>query len=200
MKEFIYFFKHKGVDAVKIGKTSGESVNSRFQQFKTYSPFGAEVIGFFECKNAISIEKELHKKFSHCRIKGEWFEISREACQCIIDEYDNTHEKVKKIFNEWISDPENDVEALMRILKKSPSINEKAVSKEYELIIENFSMPTGDCEQLTATEIKNKLEEKYKISLSIRLIGQSLNKIGYQGRHVKVGGTTKRVYAISSVC
>ena len=36
-REFVYFFKHKGINGIKIGKTSGSGVSERFKSFKTYS-------------------------------------------------------------------------------------------------------------------------------------------------------------------
>ena len=78
MKQFVYFFKQNNIDAIKIGRASGESINDRFQSFKTYSPFGAEIIGYYECLNSIEEEKRLHKKYAAYRLNGEFFQISKE--------------------------------------------------------------------------------------------------------------------------
>jgi hypothetical protein len=76
MAEFIYFFKHNNIDAVKIGRTSGESVQFRFDAFRTYSPFGAKILGFYETENGPIEEKRLHNKYAAKRLNGEFFNIS----------------------------------------------------------------------------------------------------------------------------
>ena len=75
-KDFVYFFKHNNINAIKIGKTSGESVLDRFNSFRTYAPFGAEIIGFFETDDGHRDERELHKLFKDHRLQGEFFDIS----------------------------------------------------------------------------------------------------------------------------
>ena len=47
-KGCVYFFKHKGVSPIKIGYTNNVSPINRFENFKTYSPYGSEIGGFIE--------------------------------------------------------------------------------------------------------------------------------------------------------
>jgi len=75
-KGCVYFFKHKGLTPIKIGYSSHESPISRFDQFKTYAPYGAEIVGFIKTYNPSNLETELHNKYSSKRLKGEWFDIS----------------------------------------------------------------------------------------------------------------------------
>jgi hypothetical protein len=83
-KGCVYFFKHVGLSPIKIGYSESESPIDRFNQFKTYCPFGAELIGFIRTENPNELEILLHQKFSRDRLKGEWFEISKdEALKCI---------------------------------------------------------------------------------------------------------------------
>lgn len=119
MKDFIYFFKHKNITGIKIGRASGSSINDRFCSFKTYSPFGAEIIGFFECDNCVKTEAELHKRFATCRMNGEFFDISEDIVKSIINTYDTNYHEIKILFNEWISNPENNIIALKSIFKKA---------------------------------------------------------------------------------
>ncbi len=76
MNEYIYFFKHLNVSGVKIGRTSGESVDNRFMQFKTYSPFGAKVLGYYQTFDSLKEEQILHNRFYSKRLSGEFFDIA----------------------------------------------------------------------------------------------------------------------------
>ncbi|MGI9191313.1 MAG: GIY-YIG nuclease family protein [Chitinophagaceae bacterium] len=201
MKNFVYFFKHKGIDAIKIGRTSGESVNTRFNQFKTYSPFGSEILGFFECKDAVQIEREIHERLKSHRMTGEWFDISVGMCISIINEYDTTENKAKLLFNEWISDENNDVNQLILLLKKA---NQTPVTKkdftdslEYNLI-NKFLLPKDDDDaiKMSATKIKEYLEVKSNQKLSLNNIGICLNKLNFKQKHMRVNSVTQRLYSL----
>lgn len=74
----VYFFRHVGLTPVKIGYTNNKSPIKRFEQFKTYAPFGAEILGFIQTNEAKKYETDLHLKYSSKRLDGEWFEISEE--------------------------------------------------------------------------------------------------------------------------
>jgi hypothetical protein len=86
-KGCVYFFKHVGLSPIKIGYSENESPFFRFNQFKTYAPFGAELIGFIKTKNAKELETTLHQKYARDRIKGEWFEITKEDAEKCIKYY-----------------------------------------------------------------------------------------------------------------
>jgi len=75
-KGCVYFFRHIGLTPVKIGFSDNESPIGRFNQFKTYAPYGSEILGFIICCNANKLESELHRKFSSKRLSGEWFDIT----------------------------------------------------------------------------------------------------------------------------
>ena len=80
-KGCVYFFKHVGIDGIKIGYSANESPIDRFEQFKTYAPYGAELIGFVRSKDPLSLERELHIKYAMVRMYGEWFDISRKDAE-----------------------------------------------------------------------------------------------------------------------
>jgi len=77
-KGCVYFFRHIGLTPVKIGYSTHESPIKRFEQFKTYAPYGSELIGFIRTYDAKKLETILHERFSAHRLGGEWFEISQE--------------------------------------------------------------------------------------------------------------------------
>lgn len=80
-KGCVYFFKHSGLTPIKIGYSSNQSPINRFNQFKTYAPFGAEIIGFILTDSAKELESKLHSKFSQYRLEGEWFDITIEMAE-----------------------------------------------------------------------------------------------------------------------
>lgn len=122
-KDFVYFFKHNNINAIKIGKASGESVLDRFNSFRTYAPFGAEIVGFFETDNGHRDEKELHQLFKSHRLQGEFFDISIDIVKNIIFEKNKDYHKAYSIFNEWMANDKNDSSKLVSVLSKIENID-----------------------------------------------------------------------------
>lgn len=86
-KGCVYFFRHLGLTPVKIGYSENESPKNRFNQFKTYAPYGAEMLGFIITDDSKSLETNLHKKYSDKRLSGEWFEITEKEVNNEINYY-----------------------------------------------------------------------------------------------------------------
>lgn len=68
----IYFVRSG--DAVKIGYA--ERPDKRIPSLKTANPNELVVLGVME--GGVGDEKELHRRFSRRRLRGEWFELSNE--------------------------------------------------------------------------------------------------------------------------
>ena len=102
-KGCVYFFRHVGLSPVKIGYSEENSPINRFISFKTYAPYGSEILGFIESYDAKEIETILHNKFSSKRLKGEWFEISIEEIDCQIKLYSDAEdlESKRKFELDW---------------------------------------------------------------------------------------------------
>lgn len=94
-KGCVYFFRHVGLEPIKIGYSQNESPINRFNQFKTYAPFGAEIVGFIQTDEARDIESKLHLKYISKRLDGEWFLISEEEVKNEINFY-TSKEDVKQ--------------------------------------------------------------------------------------------------------
>ena len=94
-KGCVYFFRHIGLSPVKIGYSAHESPMSRFEQFKTYAPYGSEIIGFIQTDKAHELEKILHVKFASKRLSGEWFELTSKECEQTIKLY-SSFEDIKE--------------------------------------------------------------------------------------------------------
>lgn len=88
-KGCVYFFRHIGLSPVKIGYSTNESPINRFNQFKTYAPYGSEILGFIQTKESKELEYKLHTKYASKRIAGEWFEITEEEVNREVDFYSN---------------------------------------------------------------------------------------------------------------
>lgn len=88
-KGCVYFFRHIGLSPVKIGYSTNQSPINRFSQFKTYAPYGSEILGFIQTFEAKDLESKLHLKYSSRRINGEWFEITEEDVKKEVDFYSN---------------------------------------------------------------------------------------------------------------
>jgi len=92
----VYFFRHIGLTPVKIGFTDENSPINRFNQFRTYAPYGSELLGFIITTAPAKIESELHKRFSGKRLKGEWFDIGDEIVSNMINDYSSSEDKRHK--------------------------------------------------------------------------------------------------------
>jgi ribosomal protein S25 len=88
-KGCVYFFRHVGLEPIKIGYSENKSPLKRFNQFKTYAPFGAQILGFIQTDEARDIERKLHLKYASKRLDGEWFNITEEEAEFEINFYTN---------------------------------------------------------------------------------------------------------------
>lgn len=84
---YVYFIKHKGLNPIKIGSTISYTPYNRISNYNTYSPYGIELLGYIESDNAIELESKLLKYFVDKRLNGEWFDISINDIQSIIEIY-----------------------------------------------------------------------------------------------------------------
>ena len=182
-RDFIYFFKHKDVNAVKIGRTSGDSVKNRFSQFKTYSPFGSEIVGFFECDNCVELEKKIHIELKQFRMHGEFFNITLDHAKSIINKHDISGKELKFLFNEWLSNPENNVEELQKLFKRA---NEtiKVIrtgvleTKEFEAVRASFTH--GETFMITTDILKNLEGKSDGVTYNLNFIGAALRKMNFK--------------------
>ncbi len=72
------------------------------------------------------------------------------------------------------------------------------VTKSEAELLQRYYKPGGDT-QLTATDIKVYIESKTNQRLSIDALGKSLKQLGFAQSHVKVNGSTKRVYHVTTL-
>jgi len=112
---FVYFFKHKEMQGVKIGMTSNsESVNNRFASFKTYSPMGAEICGVIETNKPNELERKLHKKYNSMRLHGEFFNITPIEVNNEINKFDTDLRFINKFKSLSIKQKESVIKLMDR--------------------------------------------------------------------------------------
>lgn len=74
LETFVYFIQGEQTRNIKIGYTT--NLQSRIDSFQLGCPDKLFYIGtiLFPTKaRAENVEKQLHKKFAHLRVQGEWF-------------------------------------------------------------------------------------------------------------------------------
>lgn len=106
-EEVIYFILDTYSSAVKIGYTTIKGLRRRLQTLQTGAPYELRLLGALWGDK--KIEKEIHKKFKHSHIRGEWFEYSEEIEDYIAKSWDfsviesfepNIHKKLTNKPNE----------------------------------------------------------------------------------------------------
>jgi hypothetical protein len=70
----IYLIINKAENFCKIGYSSNP--DARLKQLQTGNPYSLDLITSIQ--GDISLERELHKKFNHLKLQGEWFEYTDE--------------------------------------------------------------------------------------------------------------------------
>lgn len=76
MSADVYLLKHS-MGPMKIGIS--ENITARKKAIQSHCPFKIEVVGIIETDDPHQLEAELHRKYDHRRLRGEWFQLrSRE--------------------------------------------------------------------------------------------------------------------------
>lgn len=70
-----YLYLIKCQEYYKIGVAV--DVENRLAQLSTGNPYPLSVEVYYEFENADVVERVLHQKYKNCRVRGEWFDLSR---------------------------------------------------------------------------------------------------------------------------
>jgi len=178
----VYFFKHIGLTPVKIGYSTNESPINRFESFKTYAPYGSELLGFIITKESKELETILHKRFSANRLKGEWFEISKEDVEKVVSFYSNIEDiKEKNEFEiQWAkykntNFEENDIDIFdFKIFDKTFSKNKTETYNQRLIINQRDLMKFLNVDKMKM----NQIIKKYKLKIGTHYTGSFVKK-GY---------------------
>lgn len=71
--QFIYLIASD--QTFKIGRSN--DIKRRFSSIKCHSPIKLELRHYFQCDDAVKVEKRLHRLFKDVRSHGEWFHLTQ---------------------------------------------------------------------------------------------------------------------------
>ena len=94
---YVYFILDEKSKAIKIGKAN--NIDERLSGLQTGNPNSLKLIHSITCKNedhSFVKEKQLHKKFEHLQMTGEWFKYTDELVNYIDDLDINYTQKEKR--------------------------------------------------------------------------------------------------------
>jgi hypothetical protein len=188
-EEYVYFFKHNQVKGVKIGMSRTlKGVMNRFNSFKTYSPFGAKILGFIKTENAIKLEGKLHKRFSSLRLQGEFFNLENDVVEGLIDSYSLE----EKVLNDIKLADEYTLKKILNIIH----INSVAKYKGSDYKINKvFELDEDRSLGLTISDIKEMLNiNESKINIS-----KALKRAGYSSKIVRRNTVTVRGWNVKPI-
>lgn len=81
-KQYVYIIRDVELTGLyKIGKS--KSLNSRLYDFGVKLPFEFHIVHLIPCDDVDWLECDLHQKYSHKRLRGEWFNLSDEDIQAL---------------------------------------------------------------------------------------------------------------------
>jgi len=175
----VYFFRHIGLSPVKIGYSKDPSPINRFEQFKTYAPYGSEIVGFIRDSNPKRLETELHRKFARDRINCEWFELSEDDIKKCIDFYSNAEDvRERNEFQiEWAKKLR-----VRHIDNSNVDLFEKVYSVKF---IEEYSLVKRTTDELCL-----------EFSLDKESIRKILRYLNTKAQIFKINGKTTSVYVL----
>lgn len=132
----VYFIRHYGTTPVKVGASKHDNPASRVQDFEVGSPFGIELLGFIKSKDAFSLEKRIHAQLQSKNIKGEWYDLSIEEVNNIIDSYTGNLELAK--LGDFLSFhgilPSEAIKLLRKFHTRMPSKSKTSLSYKESLL------------------------------------------------------------------
>lgn len=197
-KERVYLFKQIGTNFVKIGMTKNSDVLARFQQFCTYSPQGAEIVGVIATDNALQLEKNLHNIYKDKRLSGEFFRLTEKECLEIVKKYnDQKRNKAISLFFEIITNETFDIDLIISELKKHTKRKEIGFTEYYGLVKQFLEENKSDI-WLTASEIKQQIELKFDVKIdSMKIFGNELRKSIGNPKNKKIEGIVRSRYFIN---
>lgn len=168
-KESVYLLRYVGRKEVKIGMSKNVNPYKRIKDYGMYSIHGVEVLGVVPCLDGLEIEKTIHKEFRHKRIKGEWFNLTDEDVEFIIDKYSSY--EYKKAYDMF----------LKNYIKKIQNIDEYDLDIEthegfYEWCVKNIET---DVKYLKA-DLLDEYNKCFKTEVKRKDLFNMISKYAYQ--------------------
>lgn len=79
----VYLIKESFRGLVKIGIAT--NLRSRLSALQTSCPQELDIIGYIDAKKPRVLERELHKRYAHLHHRGEWFSLSNDDIDTILN-------------------------------------------------------------------------------------------------------------------
>ena len=191
MKGYVYLFRQKGTQFIKIGMTQTESVKDRYGSFCTYAPNGGEIVHIIETENATKLEKELHIMFKKKRLNGEFFLLNDEDIENVKNIENYRIKLLSDFFWNYVINNKNlDSESLHSIIK----FKDRHISSNSHNILQNVK------EKFNGLEITNNEILNYINSLGNDITSKNLGQIlslKYKSKSKWIDGKTQRIYLIN---
>jgi len=141
----VYFYKQNKMTPIKIGMTIKDHPADRISQLRTGSPYGGELIGYFQTSNPNKDEKEIHILLKDSRLEGEWFDIGLEELDDIYRKYKNiSPNKLIKLDIPFDVDIEDHDNLKLRILRACWNYGGGYFNLSTKTEIFNIVMSSGD--------------------------------------------------------
>lgn len=192
--EYVYFFRETGRPYVKIGMSVND-LQIRFQQFKTYAPLGAYIVGFIKTKKASVLESQLHKKYKEKRLSGEFFSLTDDEVYREINNHNTSFGEIISYINELIEEHNYNLFELKNDLKKKlQSLND--INNKFQadiLLLDYLKNKKGTF--LTNNNIINELNELGYVIGQYQL-GMTLKKLGYKKKRKRINDISSIVYIL----
>ena len=74
----------KSGEYYKIGRS--RNVEKRARALQTASPFPVDIVAAVATSDAVSVERELHRRYAHAHVGGEWFALSDAEVADLLEE------------------------------------------------------------------------------------------------------------------
>lgn len=84
--EHVYFLQEPSVNYIKIGRTR-RAIAERQRESQTFVPGGLRLIGYIPTGDSVTLETRLHREYAHKRRDNEFFELSVDEAQAIIENF-----------------------------------------------------------------------------------------------------------------
>lgn len=81
---WVYLVKAEGLEQYKIGRSRTPEI--RLKTLQQQSPISLTLTHLIKCTDMGATELYLHRRFSQCRVGGEWFALTPESVQWIISQ------------------------------------------------------------------------------------------------------------------
>ena len=94
---YVYIIKCKNTDLYKIGVSKAEP-NNRLSNLQSGCPYELVFDSVYYCNHYGLLEREIHKRYSKQRYRGEWFKLNESQLLCVKSELAEQSKKQMGLF------------------------------------------------------------------------------------------------------